>query len=243
MSEYSKTNKTIGILIVVLFIATMIGWSAFAGRGDTIKECQDQIKDLEREIDDLREQVYWVSDERDQYIYLLRQYYQTPLDLSGLTPTRSHSAADIIRDSQFWNVLPGEGELRQRDIEESYEKTLTSEIMLMGVGLYEWDILEEITSAWESLDAKGITSVIMVDTFSEANRIWLIVLWTKEALDTGTGWGIVIEPVTGKKYTPYISQDPETRDALLILPEDLIVYCRGYAYTSVSDLRADIEGR
>jgi len=83
----------------------------------------------------------------------------------------------------------------------------------------------------------------MVDTFSEANRIWLIILWTKEALDTGTGWGIVIEPVMGKKYTLYISQDSETRDGLLILPEDLIVYCRGYAYASVSDLRADIEGR
>jgi len=147
MSEYGKANKTIGILIAVLFIATIVGWSAFAGRGDTIREYQDQIEELETEIDDLREQVYWVSDERDQYIYLLRQYYQTPLDLSGLTPTRSHSVADIIRDSQFWNVLPGEGELQQEDIDESYKKTLTFEVMMMGAALYEWDTLEEITSA------------------------------------------------------------------------------------------------
>lgn len=229
---------------MVLFIATIIGWSAFAGRGDTIRKYQEQIEDLQTEINDLQEQVYLVSDERDQYIYLLRQYYQTPLDLSGITPTRSHSIEAIVSNSHFWNVLPGEGGLQQEDIDKSYEKTLTTEVMMMSVvGLCEWDTLEEITSAWESLDAEGITSVIMVDTFSEASRIWLIVLWTKETLDTGTGWGIVIEPVMGEKYILYLSQDPETSDAWHILPEYLTVYCKGYAYASVSDLRADIEGR
>ena len=224
MSGDSKMNKIIGILIVVLFITTIAGWTAFTGRGDTIKECQEQIKDLNREIDDLQEQIYCVSDERDQLMYDLARIYQKPLDLSGVTPMRSYSVEDVIRDLQFWNVLPAEGELRKEDIEESYAKTICWDIVLQSMlGLYEWDILDYITSAWEALDAEGVTSVIMVDTFLEANRIWLIVLWTNKASETGLDWGIVIEPVTGKKYTPYISQDPETRDALLILPEDLIV--------------------
>jgi hypothetical protein len=81
----------------------------------------------------------------------------------------------------------------------------------------------------------------MVDTFLEVNRVWLLVLWTKGTLDTGTGWGIVIDAVTGYKYILYTVQ--ETPDGLFVHPENLIVYCRGYIYTSPADLRADIKGR
>lgn len=251
MSEYGKTNKKIGILIAVLFIATIIGWSAFAGQQDIIKEYQDEIEDLEAEIDDLREQVYWVSDERDQLAQELRVIYQKPLGLSGVIPTRSRSVADMMRDSQFWNMILGEEELRQQDIDESYQKTLTFEIMMMGVGLYEWDNVAEIASAWESLDAKDIASVIVVgnphlknETFAESDRIWLLVFWTKRTVNSGTGWSIIVDPITGKKQIAYpIIQDSNTTDGLSVLPEDLIRYFEGYAYTSPADLVADIEGR
>jgi hypothetical protein len=241
-------------VIVVLVIAAIAGWIAFDGRGDTIKEYQGQIKDMEREIDNLRDELHCVSDERDQLYYELRTIYHKPLDLSGVTPIRSHSLADISRDSQFWNVMPGEGKLEQRDIQESYDKTLTPEVMFMGAVLYEWDILEDITSAWESLDAKGITSVIMVGkrglanpTFSECDQIWLLVLWTKQAMRY-RGWAIMVDPVTGDKFTAYTMPYPFTVYPVLdhksfVLTKDINTYFGGYIYTSPADLRADIEGR
>jgi hypothetical protein len=229
-------------VIVVLVIAAIAGWIAFDGRGDTIREYQGQIKDMETEIDNLREELHQVSDERNYLGDILKHTTRDvrSLDLSGVTPTRSHSLADIISDSRFWNVMPGEGELQPQDIEESYDKTLTFEVNYMAACLAR-GILEDITSAWESLDAKGITSLIMVDTFLEVNRVWLLVLWTKETLDTGTGWGIVIDAVTGYKYILYTLQTAP--DRLYVNPESLWVYCWGYVYTSSADLRADIEGR
>jgi len=232
--------KIQGILIAILIIATIAGWSASAERGDTIKEYQKQIKDLEWEVRQLQSEIDCREDDLRILEDDLSALGYRPVDLTKETggTNRSSTFEDVVGDSRFWN--------KHQDIDKYFDKLLSGSDEFSGYDmknlfrLGEWDAIDRTTLYWEKLKDNGIISVIVVgnldlhgETLSESNHSWLLVFykdWDKD------GWSktkplraLIFEPT--QRYSIVIHIPPDTS----------IQYKEGYFYASPFELEADIK--
>jgi len=247
MAEYKeilveKTPRWVKILMVILFIGNIVGWSSWSGHLETINEYGQQVEDLQWENQQLRQEV----ESREADISLLeddlRALGYRPVDLSTIEVTsRRNEFITIADDSSFWN--------KRQDIDKFLENLLsrTGIISEYDIGRAfasggTWDAIDLTKSYWEKLKDNGIISVIVVgnldlhgETFSECNHSWLLVFYTDWESD---GWSktkplgiLIFEPT--QRYSFVIH----------IVPEASIQYQEGYFYISPSELEADIEGQ
>lgn len=234
-------EKWVKILVTILIIGNIVGWSLVNSHQDRIDEYQQQVKELEWENKELEQRNDDLNYELDGLIEELRAFYHKPVDLTGIEETnRSHALKDIVGDSRFWNKRQDvdkflEALLSMRDVISWYD-------MVEKFVLYEWDAIDLTESYWEKLKDNGIISVIVVgnldlpsETFSESNHSWLLVFyrdWDKD------GWSkeepllaLIFEPTKRGCFVIHVAHNAPRQ------------YLQGYFYTSPFELEADIEER
>ncbi len=247
MGEYKeilvkKTPRWIKILIVILIITSVSGWSAYSEQREGIKEKQQQIEDLKWEVNQLQDEI----DRNDEDIRLLQDDLQAlgwrPVDFSEIeVANRSREFATIAGDSGFWNkrqdvdkylntLLSQEGEISEYDIERAF----------FANG--EWNAVDLTKMYWEELKDNEIISVIAVgnldlhgEAFSESNHSWLLMFYMDY---DENGWSktkplglLVFEPTQRYSFVIHIH------------PDMSLQYKEGYFYTSPFELDAEIVGR
>jgi len=115
MNEDSKINKIIGILIMVLIVGNIAGWSLFATRVDTIREYQKQVKDLQYEIEILQDEIIikkdWIYTAESDLNQMREALY--PLYRSGeveLTEEQEWILTYPITEAEMWLEICEKGE-------------------------------------------------------------------------------------------------------------------------------------
>ena len=244
MSEYKeivveKTPRWAKILIAILVIGNIVGWSWWSGSREIINEYRQQREDLRWEVSQLQTEV----DLREDDIRLLRDDLEAlgwrPVDLSTIEMAKmSHAFATVVADTSFWNKrqdidtyldteLSGSGKISEYDIRNLFR-------------LGEWDAIDLTKSYWEKLKDNGIVSVIVVgnldlhgETLSECNHSWLLVFykdWDKDGWSKTEPLGtLIFEPTQRYSFVIHIA------------PDASIQYQEGYFYTSPFELEADIK--
>jgi len=234
--------KWIKILVTILVIGNIVGWSWYSGQRDQVREYQQQIEDLKLE----NQQLYQEVDFREDDIRLLKDDLNAlgyrPVDLTKMEKTnRSYTFTDMAGDSRFWN--------KRQDV-DNYLDTLLSwggKISLYDIDRAfftgsEWDAIDLTKSYWEKLKDNGTISVIAVgnldlhgEKFSESNHSWLLVFYKDWG---GDGWSeteplgtLIFEPTQRYSFVIHIAPEASTQ------------YQEGYFYTSPFELEADIEER
>ncbi len=245
MSEYKeilvkKTPRWVKILVAILIISSFVGWSAYSGQRDVIKEKRQQIEDLKWEVSQLQDEI----DRNDEDIRLLRDDLQAlgwrPVDFSRIEMAkRSHEFATIAGDSGFWN--------KRQDVDKYLDTLLSLEGKISDYDLRtffrasEWDSVDLTKMYWEELKDNGIISVIVVgnldlhgEAFSESNHSWLLVFYKDY---DENGWSktkplglLIFEPTQRYSYVIHIH------------PDMSLQYREGYFYTSPFELEAEMEG-
>jgi len=258
MSEYkeivvNKTPRWVKILIAILILGNIVGWSAYS---DQITKHRQSIEDLKREISQLKGQIENLEYERDSLFYDVKKLSQQPFDVSGISEaSRSHTIEDIFDKPEFWNT--------GQDIDDFYNRVFLETgraTWLFEIFTGEWNIGQFARHIWDVLSSRGIKSVIVVGNydvnktkFSESNHAWLLIFYQDKSTLEKTIF--VVEPLERKIISiPVKNNLPLTFDeerkidywsgygvtSLWIMDEK---YLQGYAYTSSLDLEAELERR
>jgi len=252
-----KTSSWIKILIAVLVIGNLVGWTIFSQQRDQIKEHEQQVEDLRWEIGHLQSRIDAVEEERNQLFDDVRILSQKPFDVSSIAePRRSHTVVDVFNSYQFWNT--------GQDIDEFFDNLHLNTGLVTW--LFEdllgesWDVSEFASLIWDGLNGAGIISVIVIGNldldnakFSESNHAWLLVFY--EDISSNENTIFILEPLKRTIASiPVEKELPLKRDtereidymsghgvsSLWVGGEE---YLQGYIYISSLDLEADIKER
>jgi hypothetical protein len=238
----AKTPHWIQILIAVLIITSLVGWSGYSAQRDIIKDYHQQVEDLKLQNSQLNEKI----DDTNSYNSLLRDDLAAlgyrPVDLPKTVQTsRSVSLNDIVGDSTFWNK--SQDVLAFMDVELSGHSIAYNSFGEWNVG-GEWNDIDLTKDYWQMLKDRGINSIIAVgnldihgETLSESNHSWILVFYKDWGND---GWSktapllaLIFEPTKQESFVIHVPPLPL---------ESETQYGEGYFYSSPLDLEADING-
>lgn len=230
--------KIQGILIAILIIGNIVGWSWWSGQREWVDVCQQQINDLEWKVSQLQSEIDCREDDLRILEDDLRALGYRPVNLTGGGMAKSeYTFASLVWDSTFWN--------KSQDIDKYLDKLLSgSEISEYDIQKWlssgAWNAIDLTKSYWETLKRNGIVSVIVVgnldlhdEALSESNHSWLLVFYNDWDKD---GWSKTKPPST-------LIFEPTQRYSFVmhIAPDASIQYQEGYFYTSPSELEAKIK--